>query len=51
MHAIREFSLLSLQPIRVDGCDIVPRDFFIQVVSPRLRITDGRDLRARPRYC
>ena len=44
MRAIRELGLLSEEPQRVDGCEVVPRDFFIQVVSPRLKSTDARDL-------
>jgi len=44
MRAIRELGLLSEEPQWVDGCEVVPRDFFIQVVSPRLKSTDARYL-------
>jgi lysine 6-dehydrogenase len=45
MEAIRELGLLSDEPVDVPGgAQISPRDFFIQVVSPRLRDPKGRDL-------
>lgn len=44
MRAIRDLGLLSPQPVDHGGRQVVPRDFFIDVVSPRLREPDGRDL-------
>jgi lysine 6-dehydrogenase len=36
--------LLSLEPVRVRGAEIVPRDAFIAAVSPQLSKPTGRDL-------
>lgn len=44
MEAVRELGLLSLEPVEMNGTEVVPRDHFIQVVSPKLRKPDGRDL-------
>src|SRR5260221_10171785 len=44
MHAIRELGLLALEPVKVKGPGVVPRDAFIAAVSPRLTKPDGRDL-------
>lgn len=44
MEAVREMGLLSLEPIDIDGAKVAPRDFFIRVVSPRLRSPRGHDL-------
>ena len=44
MTAIRELGLLGQDPVRVGGCDVVPRDVFIKVVSPHLTDGDPRDL-------
>jgi lysine 6-dehydrogenase len=44
MRPIREMGLLSLDPVRVRGTEIVPRDAFIAAVSPRLSKPNGRDL-------
>ena len=44
MQAIRELGLLDLAPLKVRGKEIVPRDVFISVVSPKLTKPDGRDL-------
>ncbi|MEK9499637.1 saccharopine dehydrogenase family protein [Gaopeijia maritima] len=44
MEAVRELGLLSLEPVQVNGTEVVPRDHFIQVVSPKLRKPEGRDL-------
>ncbi len=44
MHAIRELGLLALEPVKVKGAGVVPRDAFIAAVSPRLTKPDGRDL-------
>ena len=44
MWAIRELGLLSLEPVQHGDGTIVPREVFIDVVSPRLRNPDGNDL-------
>ncbi len=44
MRAIRDLGLLDTEPVEVDGCEVVPRRLFIDVVSPRLRKPGGRDL-------
>ena len=44
IRAIRELGLFSREPLRVDGCDVVPRDFFIEVAAPRLQGDDTPDL-------
>jgi len=44
MRPVRELGLLSLEPVRVRGVDIVPRDAFIAAVSPKLTKPSGRDL-------
>jgi lysine 6-dehydrogenase len=41
---IRELGLLSLEPIEVDGGQVVPRDVFIACAEPRLRKPGCRDL-------
>lgn len=44
MEAIRDLGLLDTEPVEADGARISPREFFIKVVSPRLRDPKGRDL-------
>lgn len=44
MEAVRDLGLLGLEPVEIDGNRVVPRDFFIRVVSPRLRAPRGHDL-------
>jgi lysine 6-dehydrogenase len=44
MRAMRELGLFSREPIEVGGCSVVPRDFFIDVVSPALRGAGQPDL-------
>jgi lysine 6-dehydrogenase len=44
VKAIRDLGLLSLEPVEVQGTRIVPRDFFIQTVSPVLTKPHGLDL-------
>lgn len=44
MRAIRELGLFAREPVPVDGCEVVPRDFFIEVVSPKLRGQGEPDL-------
>lgn len=44
MRPIRELGLLDLAPIKLKGKEIVPRDAFIAIVSPKLNKPQGRDL-------
>jgi len=44
MKAIRDLGLLDLEPVRVGGQEVVPREAFIAVVEPKLRKPGGRDL-------
>src|SRR2546422_6758132 len=44
MRAVRDLGLLDLTPVKVKGREIVPRDAFIAMVSPKLTKPDGRDL-------
>src|SRR5881296_2192992 len=44
MRPIREMGLLSLDPVKMKGTEIVPRDAFIAAVSPQLTKPNGRDL-------
>ncbi|MGH7700105.1 MAG: saccharopine dehydrogenase family protein [Gemmatimonadales bacterium] len=44
MKAIRDLGLLDLEPIRVKGKPMVPRDAFIAAVLPRLTKPESRDL-------
>jgi lysine 6-dehydrogenase len=44
MRPIRELGLLDMTPINVKGKEIVPRDAFIAIVSPKLNKPQGRDL-------
>src|SRR6266545_1257003 len=44
MRPIREMGLLSLEPVKMKGTEIVPRDAFIAAVSPQLTKPNGRDL-------
>ena len=44
MRPIRELGLLDLAPVKVKGKEIVPRDAFIAIVSPKLNKPEGRDL-------
>jgi len=44
MKAMRQLGLYSMQPIQHKGNEIIPRDVFIDIVSPKLRNRDGRDL-------
>lgn len=44
MRPIRELGLLDLTPITVKGKEIVPRDAFIAIVSPKLSKPQARDL-------
>ncbi len=45
MKGIRDLGLLDEEPVEVDGgCEVTPRQFFIDRVSPGLRNPDGRDV-------
>jgi lysine 6-dehydrogenase len=44
MKPVRELGLLDMKPIAVKGVKVVPRDFFIAAVSPKLTKPEGRDL-------
>jgi len=44
MKPVRELGLLDVKPILVKGTKVVPRDFFIAAVSPKLTKPEGRDL-------
>jgi lysine 6-dehydrogenase len=44
MEAIRDLGLLDLSPVEVKGLKVIPRDVFIETVSPRLTKPNGRDL-------
>jgi lysine 6-dehydrogenase len=44
MRPIRELGLLDLDPIEVKGQSVVPREFFIAAVRPKLYKPQGRDL-------
>ena len=44
MKPIRELGLLSLEPVRMNGGTIVPRNAFIASVTPKLTKPHGKDL-------
>lgn len=44
MRAIRDLGLLSQEPVRVDGTEVVPRDVFVACAAPRLTKPDEPDL-------
>src|SRR5438045_3606556 len=44
MRPICEMGLLSLEPVKMKGTKIVPRDAFIAAVSPQLTKPGGKDL-------
>ena len=44
MRAMRDVGLFSMEPIEHNGHEVVPRDVFIDIVSPGLRNPEGRDL-------
>jgi lysine 6-dehydrogenase len=44
MRPIRELGLLGLEPIEVKGQSVIPRDFFIAAVRPKLYKPQGQDL-------
>lgn len=44
MKAIRDLGLLSLEPVDVEGVQVVPRDAFIRIVEPGLKRPASPDL-------
>ncbi len=44
MRAIRELGLLSVEPVQVGSQQVVPREFFIAAVEPKLRKPASPDL-------
>lgn len=44
MKAVRDLGLIDLEPVRVRDTEVVPREAFIEIVSPRLRNDAGDDL-------
>ena len=44
MKAMRDLGLLDREPIAVGGCEVVPRDVFIEVVSPHLTKPEAEDI-------
>lgn len=44
MRAVRELGLLSLDPVKVNGADVIPRQAFIAAVNPHLQNPAGNDL-------
>ena len=44
LKAIRDLGLVSETPVEVDGCEIVPKKAFIQIVTPALKNPAGNDL-------
>ncbi|MCC6316380.1 MAG: saccharopine dehydrogenase NADP-binding domain-containing protein [Gemmatimonadaceae bacterium] len=44
MEAIRDLGLLDLEPIRVKGAEVRPRDVAVAAMGPRLTRPEGRDL-------
>lgn len=44
MKGIRDLGLLDTEPFEVDGCEFVPRQYFIEKVSPQLHDPEARDL-------
>ena len=44
MKAIRDLGLLDLDPVKVDGAEITPRQFFIDRVTPKLRKPGSPDI-------
>ncbi len=44
MEAVRDLGLIDLEPVETSGGSVVPRDVFIDIVSPKLRNPNGDDL-------
>jgi len=44
MEAVRDLGLIDLEPVETSNGSVVPRDVFIDIVSPKLRNPKGNDL-------
>jgi lysine 6-dehydrogenase len=44
MKAMRDLGLMDVEPVEVEGVQVVPRDVFIAVLTPKLRNPDGDDV-------
>ena len=44
MEAIRDLGLLDLEPVIVNGVEVIPRDAFMAIAGPRLNKPEGKDL-------
>lgn len=44
MRSIRDLGLFDVEPVEFDGRRVSPKEFFIELVSPKLRNPDGDDL-------
>lgn len=44
MEAIRDLGLLDLDPVDVNGVEVIPRDAFMAIAGPRLKKPEGKDL-------
>jgi lysine 6-dehydrogenase len=44
IEAFRDLGLFDSHPVEVNGSKVVPKDFFIKVVGPRLQSSKNRDL-------
>ena len=44
MKAVRDLGLIGMEPVPVGDAEVIPRDVFIEVVSPLLRNSAGDDL-------
>jgi lysine 6-dehydrogenase len=44
MEAVRSMGLLDLEPVEVNGMNVVPRDVFIAALKPKLTKPHGHDL-------
>jgi lysine 6-dehydrogenase len=44
LKAFSDLGLFELQPIRVDGKDVIPRHMFHTLYEPQVRVEDDRDV-------
>lgn len=44
MRAIRDLGLLDTAVVEVDGVEVVPRDLFVELATPKLQDPDARDM-------
>lgn len=44
MRAIRDLGLLDTSAVEVDGVEVVPRELFMELATPKLRDPDARDM-------